>query len=282
MTVLAHDAGGRELHAGTTVRICDDVASLYEQGRSEEWIVERAMEDGDVEWSIPEKAPDVARRRMMGSRILRLVNKDTGIWVRAPALWVTIAHPAAKVIRDPDPLVSLAHALMSAAPDAVTNWAQRILSTPREALDRALERKGFPPGSGGPERAPFDRPAWARPGLSSDDVKTAIIQAVGCMADARTPEMQAAYDAAMARESGLSPPASSWHAFLTRLMQQLNNANIGALNTPDSIREGITVLIEHRDVLSAQVSGHKQTIANLQTNYDELKARLEQIQKALG
>jgi hypothetical protein len=44
------------------------------------------------------------------------------------------------------------------------------------------------------------QPRWAQPGLSSSEIRDEIIAEVGMMADARTPEMQAAYDAALARE----------------------------------------------------------------------------------
>jgi len=43
-------------------------------------------------------------------------------------------------------------------------------------------------------------PRWATPGLSAAEVHDAIIAEVGMMAEARTPEMQAAYDVALARE----------------------------------------------------------------------------------
>lgn len=49
-------------------------------------------------------------------------------------------------------------------------------------------------------------PAWSRPGASSTEIRDSIIAAVGMMADARTPEMQAAYDAALARESKIDSP----------------------------------------------------------------------------
>jgi len=50
-------------------------------------------------------------------------------------------------------------------------------------------------------------PRWAQPGLSPSEVRDAIIAEVGMMADARTPEMQAAYDAALAREGKVDSPA---------------------------------------------------------------------------
>ena len=45
-----------------------------------------------------------------------------------------------------------------------------------------------------------DVPAWAMPGLSSVQVRDAIIREVGMMASARTPDMQIAYDLAVERE----------------------------------------------------------------------------------
>jgi hypothetical protein len=53
-------------------------------------------------------------------------------------------------------------------------------------------------------------PRWAQPDLSSNEIRDAIIAEVGMMADARTPEMQAAYDAALAREGNdsLAGPAA--------------------------------------------------------------------------
>jgi hypothetical protein len=50
------------------------------------------------------------------------------------------------------------------------------------------------------------QPRWAQPGLSSSEIRDAIIAEVGMMADARTPEMQAAYDAALAREGKVDSP----------------------------------------------------------------------------
>ena len=51
------------------------------------------------------------------------------------------------------------------------------------------------------------QPRWAEPELSSSEIRNAIIAEVGMMADARTPEMQAAYDAALAREGKADSPA---------------------------------------------------------------------------
>ena len=48
---------------------------------------------------------------------------------------------------------------------------------------------------------------WKQPELSAAEVRDAIIAEVGMMADARTPEMRAAYNAALAREGKIDSPA---------------------------------------------------------------------------
>ncbi len=50
-----------------------------------------------------------------------------------------------------------------------------------------------------------DMPEWAREGASSEQVRASIIAEVGMMAANRTPAMQAAYDAAVAREGWPKP-----------------------------------------------------------------------------
>jgi hypothetical protein len=55
-------------------------------------------------------------------------------------------------------------------------------------------------------------PRWTKPGLSASEVREAIIAEVGMMAADRTPEMQAVYNAALAREGkidSISGPITS-------------------------------------------------------------------------
>lgn len=60
--------------------------------------------------------------------------------------------------------------------------------------------------------AEHNAPEWEKPGLTAMQVRDAIIAEVGMMAGARTPEMQAAYDRALAREGKIDTPNGPIHS----------------------------------------------------------------------
>lgn len=103
---LAHDVGGRPIFVGSTVRLTNDVAHLYDDGKSREWTVERTLEPGES-YKKPESIEPEAQLRWFNSnRTLCIRNKD-GVGAFAPALWVTTAGTTASP-RERDELRELA------------------------------------------------------------------------------------------------------------------------------------------------------------------------------
>lgn len=302
------DSRGVFLRPGDVVRFCDDVAHIYEcVGKSDGWVVEQLVTD-DVR--IPRAEGEAHKRWSRNSTVVRVVNKITGVWAFAPAAWLiadasTVDGPsnapttdslrdlAARVRKsvsslDPgDPAIG--HAWYSVVVTSIVEWA-------RDQYDARTTT--------------IEHPVWADPKLSSKDVRDAIIAQVGMMASARTPAMQAAYNAAMIREYGaplcsscqndpnprgpsacadcraIGRPAesSTWTSFMLELSQKFAGAPvpIGCQPTTASVIEAIDIALSEWAKLKAIHTRNVDAFNKLDAENDELKSRIEQIQKALG
>lgn len=144
---LAHDAGGRPLFPGTPVRFTDDVAHLYEDGTSGDWVVERLGDSRASVFPLADKASPDAKSRLAACKILQIRDKATGVWVFAPALWLaTYALRPAAVSPERDEIREIAmvffHNRNGSMRDimiALLAWATDYVHRTNPPADREVE-----------------------------------------------------------------------------------------------------------------------------------------------
>lgn len=294
---IAHDTGGRPIFVGSVVRLTDDVAHLYDEGKSRSWTVERTLEPGES-YKKPESLEPEAQLRWFNSPRTLVIRNPDGVSAFAPALWVTTAQPAVVAPSAPSDLREFALVLFNERNSSAGIRMEKLTVWAIDYVHRT-----------NPPRATEHLPAWARSDATLTQIRDAIIQEVGMMASARTPEMQAAYNAAMIREYGQvlcgscqcnpdprgpsacfdcraigrqSVEASTWTTFLHDLSIKFGSANIGCQPTPESVREAVDVALDALKTTSRLRKEYQDRAAELEVKYHELKDRVDNAVKSFG
>lgn len=154
LNVIGADAQGRYLKLGDIVRMCSDVAHLYDD-TGDRWIIDGT----DAEFNAPgvlRSAPPAALARQKASATLKIRNLTTGIWVHAPAAWVLPVSDAPSAAGQIDDELGVLAKLIVDQPAqvaviaAICHWARGYIARkgaseaeplfPSGSMQAALER----------------------------------------------------------------------------------------------------------------------------------------------